>query len=57
MKTNYTHITLVLDRSGSMETIRQETVSGFNQFLADQKAAPGLATIVLHQNQITPTIK
>jgi len=37
MKENYTHITLVLDKSGSMQTILKDTLGGFNAFLAGQK--------------------
>lgn len=33
-----THICFVLDRSGSMATIAQDVVGGFNTFLADQQA-------------------
>ena len=38
---DYTHITVILDRSGSMESIRDDTVGGFNTFLQQQKAEPG----------------
>lgn len=47
MKDNYTHITVVLDRSGSMEQIRQATVDGFNEFVNGQKSVPGTATLSL----------
>lgn len=49
MKTGYTHITLVLDRSGSMESIRTDAIGGCNRFLADQQALPGEATLSLVQ--------
>lgn len=49
MKQNYTDITIVLDRSGSMASVASDTIGGFNRFLADQKAVPGTATITLHQ--------
>lgn len=49
MKPNYTDITFVLDRSGSMETVRDDTIGGFNAFLATQKATPGEATVTLAQ--------
>lgn len=42
-------ITVILDRSGSMEIIRTDTIGGFNSFLKDQKALPGEATISLVQ--------
>lgn len=40
---------MVLDRSGSMESIADDTIGGFNKFLDDQKAVPGQATISLVQ--------
>lgn len=49
MKENYTHIAIVLDRTGSMETIRDDTIGGFNAFLSAQKAEPGVATLTLVQ--------
>ncbi|MBC8140815.1 MAG: VWA domain-containing protein [Armatimonadetes bacterium] len=49
MKKDYTHITLVLDRSGSMEQMRTDAIGGFNTFLKDQQAAPGAATLTLVQ--------
>ncbi len=49
MKENYTHITVILDRSGSMDSIRDDTIGGFNTFLAQQQAEPGTATLTLVQ--------
>lgn len=49
MKKDYTDITVVLDRSGSMSSVADDTIGGFNRFLADQKAVPGFATITLVQ--------
>lgn len=49
MKTNHTDITIVLDRSGSMQSIASDTIGGFNKFLSDQKAVPGTATLTLNQ--------
>ncbi len=34
-------LAFILDRSGSMESIRQAAIDGFNTFLRDQQAAPG----------------
>lgn len=41
-----THIRFVMDRSGSMESIRNDTIGGFNTFLKEQKEldAPGTIT-------------
>lgn len=49
MKENYTDITVILDRSGSMGCIRQDTIGGFNTFLADQQRVPGECTFSLIQ--------
>lgn len=45
MKTGYTHILMVVDKSGSMQPLISDTIGGFNKFLADQKAASGEATM------------
>lgn len=42
-----TDITVVMDRSGSMDTIRQDTIGGFNRFVADQQAQPGECSLSL----------
>lgn len=47
MKENYTDITFLLDRSGSMLSIRAQAISAFNEFLKDQQEAPGEATFTL----------
>jgi hypothetical protein len=49
MKKNYTEIVIVLDRSGSMESVRDDTIGGFNAFLAAQKKVPGECKITLAQ--------
>jgi hypothetical protein len=49
MKDDYTHIAVILDRTGSMEAIRDDTIGGFNAFLNAQKAAPGPASLTLVQ--------
>ena len=46
---DYTDITIVLDRSGSMKSCREETIAGFNRFLDQQRALPGKASITLIQ--------
>ena len=47
MKENFTSITVILDKSGSMWSLASDTIGGFNQFLKDQKAAPGEALLTL----------
>lgn len=40
-------MTFVLDSSGSMSAIRDDTIGGFNTFLEDQRGAEGTATVTL----------
>jgi|TARA_R110000803_G_scaffold155276_2_gene219949 hypothetical protein len=49
MKDDYTHIAIILDRSGSMKQIKDDTIGGFNQFLEDQQKEEGYATVTLAQ--------
>ena len=49
MDSDYTHISIILDRTGSMESIRDDTIGGFNAFLKEQKSQPGKATLTLVQ--------
>ena len=49
MKNDYTHIVVILDRTGSMDSIRDDTIGGFNAFLSQQKAEPSFATLTLVQ--------
>ena len=43
------HITVILDRTGSMADIRDDVIGGFNSFLAAQQASPTPATFTLVQ--------
>lgn len=47
MKSGYTHVAVVLDSSGSMASILDDTIGGFNVFLKGQKEAEGEATLTL----------
>ncbi len=49
MKTNLTDITVILDRSGSMEVIKDDTIGGLRTFVEEQKKLPGEATFTLVQ--------
>jgi len=40
-------IVCVIDRSGSMSSIRSDAIGGFNTFLKEQKSVPGEATLTL----------
>ena len=46
---DFTDLTLLLDRSGSMESIRSDVVGGINGFLKTQRDAPGYANFTLIQ--------
>lgn len=46
---NLTHIYFLLDRSGSMETIRLDTEGGFNAFIREQQGTPGDCRVTLAQ--------
>ena len=43
------HISMVLDRSGSMSAIASDIVGGFNHFLAEQRTQAGVARVTLAQ--------
>jgi hypothetical protein len=49
MKKNYTHVTILLDRSGSMESVRETTITGLNDFLDTQRGVEGDCTVTLTQ--------
>jgi Mg-chelatase subunit ChlD len=42
-----TEIVCVIDRSGSMQSIKTDAIGGFNNFLADQQKLPDPATMTL----------
>jgi len=48
-----THITFVLDSSGSMDAIADDTRGGFNTFLKDQRNEEGTATVTLYDFNTT----
>ncbi len=48
-KAGYTHIALLIDRSGSMMAIRDDAEGGIRSFIAEQAIAPGQATISRYQ--------
>ena len=49
MRTDLTDITLVVDRSGSMEQIREDAEGGVNSFISQQAKEPGEALLTLVQ--------
>ena len=54
MREDLTELAVVMDRSGSMEAIREDAIGGFNSFLAGQKQDPGelKMTLVLFNHEI-----
>lgn len=46
---NHTEIVCVIDESGSMGSLQQQTIDGFNKFLEEQRRAPGTANLTLVQ--------
>lgn len=49
MERDYIHISVILDRTGSMEMIRDDTIDGFNMFLWEQQRHQGKGTMTLVQ--------
>jgi len=54
---NYTALLIILDRSGSMSSIREDMVGGLEELIASQAAEPGMLTIdiVTFDDQIEHT--
>ncbi len=46
---NLTHIYVLLDRSGSMQSIVEDTVGGFDAFIAEQRQGSGECRVTLAQ--------
>ena len=46
---NKTDITIILDRSGSMASVKDDTIGGFNNFLSEQQKVEGEASLSLVQ--------
>jgi hypothetical protein len=49
MKENCARIAIILDRSGSMSSVRESTVAGFNEFIRAQRKLPGEVAVKLVQ--------
>jgi hypothetical protein len=49
MNTDLTEIVVVMDRSGSMNKVREDVIGGFNSFVDDQKEVDGEARLTLVQ--------
>jgi hypothetical protein len=46
MKDTLTHISIVMDRSGSMEDVRTDAEGAINHFLTEQKEVPGKCSLL-----------
>ncbi len=46
---NLTHLYFLLDRSGSMQSIRTDTMAGFDAFIEEQRRTPGRCRVTLAQ--------
>jgi len=49
MKKNLTYIIFVVDRSGSMESIRKDMIGGFNSFIKKQRKIKGDCKVFFYQ--------
>lgn len=49
MKSNYTHIAILLDRSGSMTSIQKDVINGLDLFIEEQRKLEGECTVSLMQ--------
>lgn len=49
MKKNYTHLVILIDRSGSMSSIKKDMEGGLNDFIKNQKELEGLCTVTAAQ--------
>lgn len=49
MNKDYCEIAVVLDRSGSMQSIKKDTIGGYNKFLESQRKLSGKCNISLYQ--------
>lgn len=45
---NYTHISILIDESGSMQHLAADTIGGFNSFIEEQRLVEGKATVSVH---------
>lgn len=49
MKANSSRIAVILDRSGSMDSVKSATIDGFNEFVKGQREVPGECFLKLVQ--------
>lgn len=54
MKKNFTELIFILDKSGSMSGLENDTIGGFNSMLENQKAVDGecrITTVLFDKSQ------
>ncbi len=58
MKNDLTHIAFILDRSGSMQSMAEEAIGGFNAFIEEQKKEDGdvRLSLILFDHEYSPTM-
>ena len=49
MREDYTDITIIVDRSGSMQRVKTDMEGGLKSFIDDQKKLPGKCLLTLNQ--------
>ena len=49
MKTGLTELVFIIDRSGSMSGLEEDTIGGFNSMLKQQKNVDGEAYVIIRQ--------
>ncbi len=54
MTEQVTHVQFLIDRSGSMFSMRQAVIDGFNGFIEEQKTGEGTCLVTLHQFDGSP---
>lgn len=54
MKKGYTHIAFLIDRSGSMSSLKDSLIKGFNNYLKEQQESEGKCTMTLVQFDYSP---
>jgi hypothetical protein len=56
MRDDYTDITVILDRSGSMADIARDMCGGFDRMIEDQRKLPGMCLVSLRQFNTAPEV-
>ncbi len=56
MKKGLTKVVMLVDKSGSMDSIKHDVIGGFNSFLEEQKALPGTCHLSMYffNNMLQP---